>query len=52
MSRAFDAKQHALAAHSDDKENAVYLFLDFLDCSESDFEYEFNQTAEEYIFGK
>ena len=50
MSRAYDAKQHALAAHSEDKEAAVSLFLDYLDCCENDFEYEFNQTAEEYIF--
>ena len=52
MSRAFDAKQSALAAYSDDKEAAVDLFLGYLDCSESDFEYEFNQTAEQYIFGE
>jgi len=51
MSRAYDAKQEALAAHSDNKEDAVNLFLGYLDCSEDDFEYEFNQTAECYIFG-
>ena len=51
MSRAFDAKQQALSAHPDDKESAVDLFLGYLDCSESDFEYEFNQSAEKYIFG-
>ena len=51
MSRAFDAKQHALAAHKEDRDKAVGLFLDYLDISESDFEYEFNQSAEAYIFG-
>lgn len=52
MSRAFDARQHANKAHPDNKEEAVRLFLDYLDISESDFTYEFNQTPEEYIFGK
>lgn len=52
MSRAFDARQEALDAHPEDKEKAVRLFLTFLNISESDFTYEFNQTAEEYIFGK
>jgi len=51
MSRAYDAKQQALKAHSDNKEDAVDLFLDFLEISEDDFKYEFNQTAEQYIFG-
>ena len=51
MSRAYDAKQSALIAHKDDKEAAIDLFLGYLDCSEDDFEYEFNQTAEQYIFG-
>jgi len=51
MSRAFDAKEQAIAAYPNDKEKAIDLFFSYLDCSESDFEYEFNQTAEEYIFG-
>lgn len=51
MSRAFDAKQQALSAYHDDKVMAVDLFLNYLDISESDFMYEFNQSAEEYIFG-
>ena len=51
MSRAFDAKQEALQAYPDCKESAVDLFLGYLDCSEDDFEYEFNQSAEQYIFG-
>ena len=50
MSRAYDARQHAISAHPENKEYAVQLFLDYLDISESDFEYEFNQTAEQYIF--
>jgi len=51
MSRAFDAKQAALSAHPDDRELAVDLFLGYLDVSEGDFEYEFNQSPEVYIFG-
>lgn len=51
MSRAYDAKQHALKAYPDDREKAIDLFLDYCDISESDFEYEFNQSPEEYIFG-
>ena len=50
MSRAYDAKQEALQAYPDCKESAVDLFLGYLDISESDFEYEFNQTAKDYIF--
>jgi len=52
MSRAYDAKQAALAAYPEDKEGAVILFLDFLACSESDFVYENNQSPKEYIFGE
>lgn len=52
MSRAYDAKQQALSAHKDCEESAVDLFLGYLDISEDDFEYEFNQSAKEYIFGK
>lgn len=51
MSRAFEAKQAALKAYPDDKESAVDLFLNYIDISQSDFEYEFNQTPEDYIFG-
>jgi len=51
MSRAFDAKQAALLAHHDDKVMAVDLFLGYLDLTESEFMYEFNQSAEEYLFG-
>lgn len=51
MSRAFEAKQEALAAYPEDRESACDLFLGYLDCSESDFEYEFNQSVERYIFG-
>jgi len=50
MSRAYDAKQAALEAYPNDKEKAVQLFLDYIDISESDFKYEFNQSPEDYIF--
>ena len=52
MSRAYDAKQHALAAYPKDKESAVDLLLGYLELGDADFEYEFNQTAECYIFGE
>ena len=51
MSRAFDAKQHALSAYPDSRCDAIDLFLDFIDISEEDFKYEFNKSPEEYIFG-
>lgn len=51
MSRAYDAKQHALSAHPDNREAAIDLFLDFCEVSEDDFKYEFNQSPEKYIFG-
>jgi len=51
MSRAFDAKQEALSAHPENREEAIDLFLGYIDLSESDFKYEFNQSAEKYIFG-
>ena len=52
MSRSYDAKQQALMAHPTNREAAVDLFLGYVDMSESDFEYEFSMTPEEYIFGK
>ena len=39
MSKAYDAKHAALGAHGNDRENAVFLFLDLLGLSQSDFEY-------------
>lgn len=51
MSRAYDAKQEALKAYPEDNERAVNLFLNYLGCSDDDFKYEFNQSAEQYIFG-
>jgi len=51
MSRAFDAKKHALAAYPEDRAKAVDLFLDYCELNESDFQYEFNETPEQYIFG-
>lgn len=50
MSRAYDAKQFALAS-TGNREVAIDLFLGYLDVSESDFQYEFNQSPEKYIFG-
>ena len=51
MSRAFDAKQHVLAAYPKYDESATELFLDYLECSKTDFEYEFSVSPEEYIYG-
>lgn len=51
MSRVYEAKQRALAAYPDDREEAVSLLLGYCDISEADFEYEFNQSPEKYIFG-
>ena len=50
MSRAYDARKVALGAYPDDEDKAVDLFLGYLDCDEDDFEYEFGQTAEKYLF--
>jgi len=52
MSRAYDARQAAIAAYPNDKESGVMLFLGFLGCSERDFKYENNQTAEQYVYGE
>ena len=51
MSRSFDAKQEAIKAYPHDRESGVSLFLDYLNCSESDFLYENNESPEEYIYG-
>lgn len=51
MSRAFDAKQHALKAYPDDVDSGIELFLDFLGISRDDFEYAENQKVEEYLYG-
>lgn len=52
MSRAYEAAKAAKKAYPNDRLLAVDLFLGYLDVSESDFEYEFSQTPEEYLFGK
>jgi len=52
MSKTYDAKLHALKAYPDDKESCVDLFLDYLEISRSDFEYNENNTVEDYLFGK
>ena len=51
MSRAYGAKRVVLKAYPDNREDAINLFLGYLDISEGDFTYENNQTPEEYIFG-
>lgn len=51
MSRQYDAKQAALKAYPNDEQSAVSLFLEYCDCSESDFIYEENMTPRDYIFG-
>ena len=51
MSRAYDAKQAALAAYPNDKEAGVNLLLDFLNISEEDFTYNECQSPEQYIYG-
>jgi len=51
MSRAYDAKHAALLAYPDDREAAIDLFLGYCEISESDFEYEFSESVEKYIFG-
>jgi hypothetical protein len=56
MSRAYDAKHATLRAYpikSDDTlEEAIELFLGYCDCSEDDFEYEFDETPEQYIYSE
>lgn len=51
MSRLYDAKQAALAAHQDDRESAIDLFIGYCDLDQSDIEYEIGQSVEKYIFG-
>lgn len=52
MSRQYDAKQAALKAYPENRENGVDLFLGYLDVDEGDFIYENDQTPEEYIYGR
>lgn len=51
MSRQYDAKQHVLKAYPEDRESGIDMFLDYLDVSRDDFEYEEGMTPEEYIYG-
>ena len=51
MSRAYDAKKRTLAVYPDNKEDGVSFFLDFINMSSEDFEYEFSETPEFYIYG-
>ncbi len=50
MSKAFEAKKHVLKAYPIKSNAAISLFLDYIEMSESDFEYEFNESAETYIY--
>ncbi len=52
MSRQYDAKQQVLKAYPVRSADGVDLFMNFLDVSASDFEYEEGITAEEYVYGK
>lgn len=51
MSRQYDAKQAVLKAYPDSRQEAVWLFLEYLDVSEKDFTYEEGMSPEKYIFG-
>lgn len=51
MSRVYDAKQVALAAHPDDRETAIELFIGYCDMDESDLAYDLGMSIEKYIFG-
>ena len=51
MSRAYDAKQTALAAYPDDREAAIDLFIGYCDMGMSDLEYELGVSVEKYIYG-
>lgn len=51
MSRLFDAKSHTLLHYADDRENGVYYFVEFMDVSQSDIEYELGMSCEKYIYG-
>lgn len=51
MSRQYDAKQVTLEAYPEPCDEAIDLFLGYLDISESDFIYEEGKTPEVYIYG-
>ncbi|QIG68211.1 hypothetical protein EVB56_020 [Rhizobium phage RHph_Y1_10] len=50
MSRQYEAKMAVLKAYPDDRVSGVDLFLEILQCSEDDFEYSENMSAEDYIY--
>jgi hypothetical protein len=52
MSILFDAKHEALAAHPNDEEAAIDLFVGYVGMSKSDIEYELGESVRDYIFGK
>lgn len=51
MSRAYDAKQAALAAYPTLQAEAGFLFLTIIDMSTEDFDYEYGVGPLTYIFG-
>lgn len=51
MSKVYDAKQAVLKAHPVDRDAGVDLFYTIIDMDECDFEYEFDESAEKYIYG-
>lgn len=53
MSKQYDIKQHILYLmdNPEDKECAEQLLLDALEISEEDFEYENDETIDQYLFG-
>ena len=52
MSRVYDAKQVALKSYPNHKGDAVDLFLSYIDIDAEEFEDEFDETPEQYIYGE
>ncbi|CAL9956810.1 hypothetical protein VPHK71_0023 [Vibrio phage K71] len=53
MSKQFDVKRAILKLieNPEDKDAAVEILLHAIDCDEEDFEYENDETPEQYLFG-
>lgn len=51
MSRLYDAKQAALKAYPKDVESGVDLFIDMMNASQGDIEYELGMTIGIYVYG-
>ena len=54
MSQQFEVKKAIIELIKDpqNKDKAVNLFMSAIDIDEEDFEYENDQTPEEYLFGE